>query len=104
MTTPFTTADLPGGAYAIATVEELVTWGNAVLAFNNAVDQYQEAANTNKLFHFIQPQLRIPSGELVIVNRAAVIVDETTAQNLPTWKRVTGLPGSTVIPAGFKIT
>lgn len=104
MTTPFTTADLPTGTNACTSVEQLVTWCAAVLSFNNAVDQYQEAPNTNKLFHFIQPQLRIPSGELIIVNRAAVIVNEAAAQNLPAWKRVAGLPGTTAVPAGFKLT
>lgn len=104
MPIPFTTAELPGGVNAITTVEELNTWSCAVLQFNYATASYVEAANTNNLFHYIQPQLRIPDANLIIVNRAAIIMDETKAQNLPIWKRIRGLTAATVIPAGFKIT
>lgn len=103
MPIPFTTAELPTGANALTTVEQVNTWSAGVLQFNYALVQYTEAANTNGLFHYMQPQLRIPTGELVIVNRCAIIIDETTAQNLPMWKRVRGLIASTTIPAGFKI-
>lgn len=99
----FTTAQLPGGTFAITTVEELVVWGNGILAFNNATNMYTEAANTNQIFHFIQPQLRIPSGNLTIVNRAALFVNEAAAQNLPPWKRIQEF-SNTTIPAGFKIS
>lgn len=104
MAIPFTTAELPAGVNAITTVEELNTWSAGVLQFNYATALYTEAANTNGLFHYMQPQLRIPSGELIIVNRCAIIIDETKAQNLPQWKRIKGLTAATVIPAGFKIT
>lgn len=101
--TAFTTAMLPGGAFAITTVEELVDWSVSVLAFNNATDTYMEALNTNRIFRFMKPELRIPDGDLIKVCRAVITVDESKAQNLPSWKRV--LPFSeTVIPAGFKIT
>lgn len=103
MPVPFTTAQLPGGIYACESVEELNTWTAQVLGFNYPNVLYTEAANTNGLFHYIQPQLRIPSSELIVVNRCAVIIDESKAQNLPMWKRVKGLAAVTAIPAGFKI-
>lgn len=104
MAIPFTTAMLPGGAYALATVEEVNTWSAAILQFNHPLNVYTEAANTNPLFHYIQPQLRVPTGELIIVNRSAIIVDEQAAQQLPMWKRVKGLAAVSAIAAGFRIT
>lgn len=95
---------LPGGIYACATVEELNTWTAAILQFNHPLNVYTEAANTNPLFHYIQPQLRVPTGELTLVNRSAIIMDETAAQQLPIWKRVRGLSAVSTIAAGFKIT
>lgn len=104
MAIPFTTADLPQNTFACTTVEELNTWTAGILQFNYATASYTEAANTNPLFHYIQPQLRIPSAELVIVNRCAIVIDESKAQNLPQWKRIKGLAAVTAIPAGFKLT
>lgn len=104
MPIPFTTAQMPTGAFALTTVEEVNTWSAMVLQFNYATNSYTEAANTNPLFHYIQPQLRIPDGKLVYVNRCAVIVNESAAQNLPGWKRVKGLEAITSIADGFKIS
>jgi hypothetical protein len=101
--TAFTTAQLPGGIYAPTSVEELLVWANGVLQFNNPTDSYTEAANSSRLYRFIQPEMRTYDQELVLINRAVTIVDETKAQNLPRWKRV-GEFSNTVIPAGFKIT
>lgn len=99
----FTTAQLPGGIYAPVLVEEVLTWAAAVQQFNNPTDSYTEAENSSRLFRFIQPQIRIPNGELVIINRSVIVVDETKDQNLPIWKRVKEF-SNTIIPAGFKIT
>lgn len=99
----FTTSMLPGGIYAITTVEELNAWSNLVLAFGNPTDSYVEAANTNRLYRFINPEFRIPDGQLMKIFRSAIEIDETKAQNLPTWKRVKEF-SEFVVPAGFKIT
>lgn len=99
----FTTAQLPGGIYAPATVEELVTWCLGVLQHNNPTDTYTEAANTSRLYRFIQPEIRTNDLELVLINRAVIVVDEAKDQNLPRWKRVKEF-SNTIIPAGFKIT
>ncbi|WP_156119853.1 hypothetical protein [Leptolyngbya sp. KIOST-1] len=99
--TAFTSAQLPTGAFAITTLEELVTWSTAVLSFNNSTDSYTEAPNTNRIYRYIQPQLRVPDGELIIVNRAMIVVNETAAQNLPVWKRVREF-SQTVIPTSFR--
>ncbi|WP_275336225.1 hypothetical protein [Nodosilinea sp. PGN35] len=101
--TAFTTAMLPTGNYAITTVEELADWCNAVLAFNNATDSYSEALNTNRIFRFIRPELRIPDGDLIRVCRCALQIDESKAQNLPSWKRIKEF-SDTVVPAAFKLT
>lgn len=101
--TAFTTAQLPTGIYAPTTVEELAVWANALLQFNNPTDAYTEAEGTSRLFHFINPQIRIPDQRLVIINRAVLIVDETADQNMPIWKRVKPF-SNTIIPAGFSIT
>ena len=95
---------MPTGAFALTTVEEVNTWSAGILGFNYATNQYTEAANTNGLFHYMQPQLRIPDGKLVIVNRCAIVINEAAAQNLPMWKRVKGLEAITAIPDGFKIS
>ena len=99
----FTTAQLPTGIYAPTTVEELHVWSGSVLQFNNATDAYTEAEGSPRLFHCIQPQIRIPDGRLVIITRAVIVLDEAKEQNLPIWKRVHEL-SNTIIPAGFKIT
>lgn len=101
--TDFNVSDLPGGIYALEKVEEVAVWANAVLQFNNPTDSYIEVANTNRLYRFIQPQLRSYDQELIIINRSVIVVDETKAQNLPIWKRVKSF-SDTLIPAGFKIT
>ena len=101
--TAFTTADLPGGIYAPTTVEEVLTWANAVMQFNNPTDSYVEVANTNRLYRFIQPQLRSYEQELILINRAVIVLDEKKAQNHPIWKRIKPF-SDTLIPAGFKIT
>lgn len=104
MPIPWTTAQLPTGAnFGITTVEELNTWTTLVLQFNYAAFGYTEAANTNPLFHYMQPQLRIPDGKLIYVNRCAIIANEAAAQNLPLWKRVRGLEAVTTIADGFRI-
>lgn len=104
MSTPFSTANMPGGIYACQTVEEVVVWGNLVLEFNNPTNKYTEADNTNPLFHHINPQIRIPAGNLIRVCRSAIIMNDAAAQNMPVWKRVTGLSGTTAIADAFKIT
>lgn len=101
--TAFTTAQLPGGIYAPTSVEELIVWCCGVLQHNNSTDAYTEAANTSRLYRFIQPETRTYDQELVLINRAVIVVNETAAQNLPRWKRVNEF-SDTVIPAGFKIT
>lgn len=98
----FTTSQLPTGAFAITTVEELNVWANAVLAFGNPTDTYVEAANTNRIFRFINPEFRTPDAELMRICRSALAVDEAKAQNLPVWKRIKPF-SSIVIPAGFSI-
>lgn len=98
----FTTAMLPTGIYAITTVEELNVWANAVLAFGNPTDSYVEAANTNRIFRFITPEFRTPDAELVKICRSAITIDETKAQNLPTWKRIKPFSNIAVADA-FKI-
>ena len=100
---PFTTAQLPGGIYAPAYVEELLVWANAVMQFNNPTEAYTEAEGTSRLFRYIQPEIRIPDGRLMLINRSVIQVDESGDQNLPRWKRVTD-PANTIIPAGFKIS
>lgn len=100
--TVFTTSLLPTGIYAPTTVEELHTWCTQVLSFNNPTDSYVESPNTARLFRFIQPEIRSYDQELILINRCVIQVDETKAQNLPRWKRVSEF-SSTVIPAGFKI-
>lgn len=101
--TAFSTADLPEGIYAPSTVEELITWATAVLQFNNPTDAYTEAANTSRLYRFIQPEIRTNDQELVLINRSVIVVNEAADQNLPRWKRVSEF-SNTIIPAGFKIT
>lgn len=101
--TAFTTAQLPGGIYACTTVEQLHIWSGAVLQFNNSTDAYTEAEGTSRLFHFIQPQIRIPDKRLVVINRAVLQINESAAQNLPIWKRVNEF-SNTIIPDAFKIT
>ncbi len=98
----FTTGQLPTGIYALTTVEEVVVWSNAVLAFANPTDSYVEAANTNRIFRFIHPEFRNPDAELMRICRSALVIDETKAQQLPVWKRVKPF-SSIVIPAGFSI-
>jgi hypothetical protein len=99
----FTTAQLPGGIYAPTTVEELVVWACGVLQHNNPTDAYTEAANFSRLYRFIQPEMRTYDQELVLINRAVIVVDETKDQNLPRWKRVREF-SNTLIAAGFKIS
>jgi hypothetical protein len=99
--TAFTTADLPTGANAITTIEELHAWATLVLGFNNATLQYREGENIPNLFRAIHPQLRIPSGELVVINRVALNIRENQPQTAPQWKRVAEL-SNTTIPAGFR--
>lgn len=101
--TGFTTAMLPGGAYAITTVEELMDWGNAVLCFNNPTETELEALNTNKIFRNMRPELRIPEGKLIRVVRNMLTIDETKPQNLPSWKRIIEHDVAN-IPSGFKIS
>ena len=100
---PFTTAQLPGGIYAPAYVEELLVWAAGVIQFNNPTESYTEAEGTARLFRYIQPQIRIPDGRLMLINRAVIQVDESADQNLPIWKRVKD-PANTIIPDGFKIS
>jgi hypothetical protein len=99
----FTTAQLPTGIYAITTVEELAVWSNAVLAFSNPTDSYVEAANTNRIFRFINPEFRTPDAELMRICRSAIVVDETKAQQLPSWKKAKPF-SNIIIPAAFSIT
>ncbi len=99
--TAFTTANLPTGANAITTVEELNYWSTLVLGFNNATLQYREADNIPNLFRVIHPQLRVPDGEIVVINRAVLVINESAAQTLPQWKRVKEI-SNTEIPNGFK--
>lgn len=101
--TAFSTADLPGGIYAPNSVEELLTWCCSVMQFNNPTDSYTEAANTSRLFRFIQPEIRSNDNELILINRAVIVVNESADQALPRWKRVNQF-SNTIIPAGFKIT
>lgn len=105
--TAFTPDDLPkladGTTEAITTVEQLAAWAIAILAFNNATDSYTEAPNTNRLFRFINPTTRIPDGQLIRVNRAALVVNEVElAEGKKAWQAVDHF-SNTVIPASFKV-
>lgn len=101
--TAFSTAQLPGGIYAPTTLEELIVWGTACAQHLNPTDSYTEAPNTSRLFRAIQPMVRTPDADLILINRTVIVVDESKSQSLPIWKRVK-IISDTIIPDGFKIT
>ncbi len=87
--TAFTTAQLPTGARAIATVEELIAWAGMILVINNPTDKFVRLAGqpAENRFQFGEG---VDSDNTIRNQIIAVLTSDMSkaGQSLPDWKTI----------------
>ena len=100
--TAFTTAQLPTGARAIATVEELVVWGTQILVANNPTKKFVRTSGQPS-----ENRATFSEGvdaDNVIRNQCVAILEYDTTKfgtSLPDWKQVKEMD-TAVIPTSMQ--
>lgn len=98
-----TTTDIPGGIYRPTTVTQGLVWHSQLLIHQSPTATHVEVSGTNPVYRQQSPIFRNQDGQLILLCRNAVVIDETASLALPLWMRVRPVADA-IIPSMFKIT